>query len=698
MSMNHDIQLFIHDSFFDSFSTLPRQIQKKTREFLKKFKENPTSPAINYEKIISFIDQSLRTVRIDSKYRAIVQAPEKGDGYHLLWVDNHDEAMDWAKNKIFKWNVETQGFQLFEQPNEPIAISSKTEKNKALFILLSDDDLKAIGTPVEMLALVRSFITIDDLSNSKANLPVDVYEYLYYLAEGIPLAEILEDIAVGKADENPMQSSNALKHAFIVTDDTQLEEILNGSFEKWKIFLHPSQRTLSYRDYNGPVKVTGGAGTGKTVCALHRAKYLIEKAGIFEQPILFTTYTKSLTQYLQETIKSLGISESQVEITNIDKLIVELANNPVHQIFKSKVGYYSTEQEKEIWNQALEVVPSQFDAEFFFSEYNEVILPQFITSLELYNAASRVGRNVRIGRKDKIDIWAVVEEFQKQKGENYSRPELCNILVEYFRKQKTKPYAYLICDEIQDFSNPELSLLRSLVEEKENDLFLVGDPYQNIYRRTLNFAKSGISVKGRRSRKLKINYRTTEEIKHAATRIVANVSVDDFEGNREDLKGYLSLMHGQRPGYETFITPEEEDKFILDRLNEFIGDGVGAPNESCICARTNSGLDEIKRLLNTVNIKYSDLGSLKKNVNAVNVSTFHNMKGHEFKVVIAKGMSESTVPFKHFNYNDFSEKERAHYDQQERSLYYVVFSRTIQNLIISGVGKKSSWLVNSLSL
>jgi len=230
--MNHNIQLFIHDSFFDSFSALPKQIQKKTREFLKKFKENPTSSAINYEKIISFVDQSLRTVRIDGKYRAIVQAPEKGESFHLLWVDNHDEAMDWAKNKIFEWNKVTQGFQLFEQPENLKAVPTNSGIiSKPLFDFLSDADLIAIGTPELMINLVRTLNTIDDLNNSKNNLPTDVYEYLFYLAEGISLEEILEDINAGKADKNPMQSNNALKHAFIITDDTQLEEILNGSFE-----------------------------------------------------------------------------------------------------------------------------------------------------------------------------------------------------------------------------------------------------------------------------------------------------------------------------------------------------------------------------------------------------------------------------------------------------------------------------------
>ena len=200
--MNHTIQLFIHDSFFDSFSALPKQIQKKTREFLKKFKENPTSSAINYEKIISFVDQSLRTVRIDGKYRAIVQAPDKGESFHLLWVDNHDEAMDWAKNKIFEWNKVTQGFQLFEQPeNQEIVSNKTTEETKPLYDFLSDSDLMAIGTPELMFNLVRSISTMDDLNNSKINLPTDVYEYLFFLAEGISLEEILEDINAGKAGQ-----------------------------------------------------------------------------------------------------------------------------------------------------------------------------------------------------------------------------------------------------------------------------------------------------------------------------------------------------------------------------------------------------------------------------------------------------------------------------------------------------------------
>lgn len=690
--MTADIQLFIHDSFFDSFSALPKQIQKRTRELLKKFKENPKSPAINYEKIATFKDQSLRTVRVTDKYRAIVQAPENGNGYHLLWVDNHDEAMDWAKNKRFEWNQETQAFQLFDQPEPSVSFEQKAEEKALLFSFLTDADLKSIGAPDQTIELIRSFVSIDQLNLSKNNLPVDVYEYLFYLAEGIPLSEILEDIEAGKTDKDPMQSNNALKHTFIVTDDSQLEEVLNGSFEKWKLFLHPSQRTLAYHNYNGPVKVTGGAGTGKTVCALHRAKYLTEKAGLFDKPVLFTTYTKSLTQYLQETIKEFGIEGTQVEITNIDKLIYDLANNPDYSIFKTKVGYYTIEQEKELWKEVLEKYPSPFDVDFFLAEYHEIILSQNITSLEAYITAPRIGRNTRIGRKDKAEIWNVIKESQNSKAENYSKLELCNLLSGFFRKQKNKPYSHIICDEIQDFSNPELTLLRSLTDEKENDMFMVGDPYQNIYKRNLNFSKSGIVIRGRRSKKLKINYRTTEEIKQLATKVVSKMEVDDFDGEKENLKGYLSLMHGNAPTYNTFITPEEEDRFIIDNLSKLIGSGKVQPYEVCLCAHTNDGLDEIKKLLNKNNIKYLDLNSIKHNNSAVNVSTFHNMKGHEFKVVFVKGMSSTTVPYKHMGYVHLSEKDKEIYHQQERSLYYVVFSRAVQTLIITGVGDKSEWI------
>lgn len=693
--MNHKIQLFLHDSFFDAFSLLPRKIQKKTREFMKKFKEDPTSNAINYEKISTFRDQSLRTVRIDQKYRAIVQAPQDGNGYHLLWVDNHDEAMDWAKNKVFEYNQSTQSFQMYDKPSLEAVNEISDQKVEStdiglLFADYSDDELIKIGVPNDLLKLIRSIKDTEQLESYTSNIPSDVFEYLYYLSEGISLEEIVNEIESGKADNEETLSANARKTVYVLTEDSDLENILSGDFEKWKLFLHPSQRSLAYGDFKGPMKVTGSAGTGKTVCAIHRVKYLSKGLGSFDKPILFSTYTKSLTQYLSSISQKFDISESEVEISNIDKLIFDLAKK--ENVIDKSSGMINSSQELEIWKEIIEYNPSTFDERFLQEEYNDVILANSVTSLKDYYRASRIGRSVRIGRKDKTQIWDLCEEFKTAKEGNYTKFELCNKLIDYYRENDNKPYSHVVCDEIQDFSNLELTLLRLLVEEKPNDLFLVGDPFQNIYGMTINFSKSGIHIRGKRSRKLKVNYRTTEEIKKRAVSLLFDEVYDDFDGNIESNKGYVSLMHGKDPIYKTFSNPEEEDSFILAEIDKLLTNDDVNPSDICISGRTNKSVDDAKELLNENQLKYVDIKSSRRPLESIVLSTFHNLKGHEFKHIIVRGFSQDQVPFKHPDFDNYSTVQKRAYLKQEKSLYYVVFSRAIQTLIISGVGDRSDWL------
>lgn len=692
--MNHKIKLFIHDSFFDAFAQLPKGIQKKTREFTKKFRENPTSDAINYEKISTFKDQSLRTVRIDQKYRAIVRAPETGDGYHLIWIDNHDEAMNWAKNKVFEWNDNTQTFQLYnvEVVERPMVVpAAQVEEEVSILASLGDKALLEIGTPTHMLDRVRTLRTVKELATIKELLPTDNYEYLYYLLEGISIEEVLDEINEGKqVQEGADVSDNAKKHVYLLTDDDDLERILSGDFAKWKVFLHPSQRKLAYRQYNGPVKVTGGAGTGKTVCALHRAKYLVDQMGAFDKPLLFTTYTKSLTEYLKSTIKDLGVQEDFIQITNIDKLVFSLGKDL--GVIPEDAGFVREDQEKKLWEEVLQYIPSSKDETFLSEEYNEVILKHNVKTLEEYLTAPRTGRSVRIGRKDKIEIWSLVEEFKKRKHPNFSKLEVCNLLIDHLEKQAEKPFSHLVCDEVQDFSNVELKLLRSLVQERENDLFFVGDPLQNIYNKKLNFSQSNINVRGRRSKKLLLNYRTTEEIKQQALKAVNHLRFDDFDGGEESTKGYVSLMHGDQPIYQVFHTEEAEDQFVANAVNQFISVDGFEPSNICISSRTNHGVDRIKTLLQKEGIKYVDLSSSSGNPNAVRVSSFHNLKGHEFKIVFVVDISQGTVPYRHSGYSYYSDKEKEDYAKGEKSLLYVVMTRAIQSLCITGVGEKSEWL------
>lgn len=661
---------------------------------MKKFKEDPKSSAINYEKINTFKDQSLRTVRIDQKYRAIIQAPEEGNGFHLLWVDNHDEAMDWAENKVFEWNASTQSFQMYDRPTnqtKPVSTNVTVKDATSLYTSYSDDQLTSIGVPKDLIELVKSIERIEHLESYASNLPSDVYEYLYYLSEGISLEDILEEIEAGKVSDDDTLSPNAQKNVYVLTDDTELENILSGDFEKWKLFLHPSQRSIAYGEFKGPLKVTGSAGTGKTVCALHRANYLSQKLESFDKPILFTTFTKSLTQYLSTVTEKFSIPDSEIVISNIDKLIFELARE--FKVIDESSGMINSSQELELWKEIIEFNPSTFDENFLQDEYNDVILANSVKSVNEYYKTSRVGRSVRIGRQDKTQIWELCEEFIKAKESNYTKFELCNLLIAYFSSISEKPFSHIICDEIQDFSNLELSLLRVLVNEKENDLFLVGDPFQNIYGRRINFSKSGIHIRGRRSRKLKVNYRTTEEIKKRAVSILLNTQYDDFDGEKETNTGYVSLMHGSDPTYKVFASPEAEDQYISEQIETLLLDDSVNPSDICIASRTNRLVDESKKLLNEIQQKFSDIKATIRSNDSIVVSTFHNLKGHEFKHLFVRGFSKDYVPFRHPSFDVYSDIQKKEYLKKEKSLYYVVFSRAIQTLIITGVGEKSDWIV-----
>ena len=242
---------------------------------------------------------------------------------------------------------------------------------------------------------------------------------------------------------------------------------------------------------------------------------------------------------------------------------------------------------------------------------------------------------------------------------------------------------------------PELTLLRSLVPEKENDLFLVGDPFQNIYGRPINFSKSGINIRGRRSRKLKVNYRTTEEIKKRAVSILMGEHSDDSDGDEESTDGYVSLVHGQNPQYSVFDSFELEESFIYEEINTLLQNGHVKPSKICIASRTNKQIDDIKTMLNTLGFKYADIQSTRKNEGSIVVSTFHNLKGSEFKHLFEKGVDKDRVPFKHPEFDSYTDVQLKDYLKQEKLWYYVVFSRAIQTLIVTGVGEKSDWMENA---
>lgn len=701
------MKLLFYDKFFDSLIELPKGIQKKVIEFQKKFRENSKSSAIHLEPIQAFKDSSLRSARIDQTYRAIIKVPESGETYYLLWVDHHDKAYDWATNKVFQWNENTQSMQVFTAPEvlveqSDILVEPHQPEINALFSEYGNTELIKIGVPDVLIPSIRGILNLDDLEKLERFIPQDTFENLFYLADGASIEQLIFEVEEGKAssirEEEQIGSINNQRSFIELTDDDLFNEILEGNLKKWKYYLHPSQRKLVTSSFTGTVKVSGGAGTGKTVAALHRMKFLAEtrKPG---DKILFTTFTKALTENLKNLANDLEINLTDVTISNIDILAFDLVKQFVLIPNQYKVfGLHPIKKPEEIWEDVLGNVLTPFDTDFLKNEYLDIILYHDVKSLAEYLKTSRIGRGKAISRTQRKEIWSLVEKYNRSKAQYayYHKEELYNLLVDFLTAQDTKVYDYALVDELQDFSNVELRVVRALVEEKPNDLFLVGDPLQKIYDKRINFSQSGINVRGKRSRRLRINYRTTEEIKKLAISIVKDEHYDDFDGHEEEKRGYVSLFHGQNPQYNIFHSKDQEVDYVMREIGFLLERDHNTergykPEEIAIASRTKNGLKDFKSKLHLMNLPYTEYEDGKKvgHKNGINLLTFHNIKGLEFKQVFLVDVNNRTCPKYFEELENWTDAEKQRYYKNEKSLLYVAVSRAIQRVSITGIGVKS---------
>lgn len=694
------MRLFLGDTCWEKLFLLPKKVQKKVVEFQDKFKKNPYGHAINLEPIAGFKDGNMRTARIGDDYRAIIGLLPNDD-YCLLYVDHHDEAMQWARNKRFERNKMTGTIQVVPilTTAEPASTVSATETSQPLpFAAYSDEQLLKIGVPENLLALVRGIRDLEDLDKNEDNLPADVFEHLFDLLDEKNIDQIIAEIEEGRNASDDAQNANNKSHFIEITGENELEKYLDGDFEKWQIFLHPTQRVLVESDYKGSVKVTGGGGTGKTVAALHRLKRLSE--GAPRKSILYTTYTKALIRNVRQKIRNLHVNEDACVIDNIDGLLSEVASkygikpkgwNVLDYI---KVDYGKTKNQ-EIWEDIVDNNLTAFDADFLYQEYLDVIAYNNITDLKAYLRQPRRGRSKALSVKQRMEIWKLVEMYVAEKKEQhyFDRSELFNITANYLNDNGIHPFAHIIADEIQDFSNPELRFLRALTPEGPNDLFMVGDPYQRIYNnRQINFSSVGINVRGKRSRRLKVNYRTTEEIKRQAVSVVKGCAYDNFDGEAEKLDGYVSLMHGPQPEYYVYPSPQEEQNAVLKFIKECHEGGISY-KDIAIANPRRDGLRDFQSSLHISGIPYKNLeNSDNGDVDGIVLSTMHNMKGLEFKVVIITGINHNSFPSKPYNWNGMDKREQTNHMMNQRSLMYVAITRAMQKVLITGVGEKSELL------
>lgn len=461
------MRLFLSETFFDAVFKLPKKIQDKVVAFQRKFREDNTSAGIHLEPIAQFKNSTLRTARVDDNYRVVVGVLD-GENYSLLYVGDHEDAYRWGRNKRFVWNEHTQACQLItiEEKQEQIVVQTQGENKLSVFEGISEEKLLKIGVPCDVIARVLNINSLDDLDVLEPILPVDAYENIFNIMDGEDIDSIIAAIEEGQAkeDEDKLLSDNNKRRFVEITDDDALQRIIDQGMDKWQIFLHPSQRKLVNAEYKGTMKVSGGAGTGKTVAALHRLKHLCENPNA---KVLFTTYTKTLSINLADSIEKLAVPKNKYILNNIDRVLLDTAEK-----YKVKEGYkvldYSGDEESlKLWREVLETEVTEYDEQFLYDEYIDVIVYFGNKDVKQYMMQPRVGRTKALSRKQRIEIWKLVEKYIALKKERrvVDRLELFNETTNYLNENNIHPYTNVIADEFQDFSNPELKFLRALVPE-----------------------------------------------------------------------------------------------------------------------------------------------------------------------------------------------------------------------------------------
>ena len=687
------MSLAISVGFLDQLNTLPPKARKRVNEFLVKFMAEPESPGINYELVKGSHHNSLHSARVDDDYRAIIGRPTK-DAYMLLWVDKHDDAYHWAEGRRCEVNALTGALQIYAVESiQASQTTSHTSNPTGIFAAFKDKELLRLGVPNELLPVIREIQSDEELEQKLPLFPAEISDALYMMAAGTPYHEVLaqleypeqpvpvdtNDIAAALARMESQRQFRALE------SERELNEVLNLSFEHWKVFLHPSQRKLVERDWNGPVRILGGAGTGKTVAALHRARWLLQNR--FTQKddrILFTTFTKNLASDIRTTLER-WIPElmDRLEVLHLDAWVARFfeENSPGWKLCFSG-------EETEHWKQALaEKDPElELDEAFYRDEWEQVVLAQGIDSQAEYSKVRRVGRGTSLNATQRKLVWKVFGAYRSALAQaRLIEPDdaMRRVALLFKSKGLASPYKAILVDESQDLGFQAFRLLRSLAgPQHPNDLFLVGDPHQRIYGRMASLSASGGDIRGR-GRKLRINYRTTEEIRKEAVQELQGIQVDDLDEGRDDNFGYHSLLHGPKPLRFRAKDFNQEVSFITEYLQKKLQEGVQG-RDCCIACRTHEYAEQLAKALEQKGIESAmvqpEQGKQKNQ--GIRIATMHRVKGLEFEHMVIAGISEGRFPLPPPSSLDSMAKER--WLSRERALLYVAMTRARKSVALTG--------------
>jgi superfamily I DNA/RNA helicase/mRNA-degrading endonuclease RelE of RelBE toxin-antitoxin system len=675
--------------FWKDFNDLPSDVTQRTKHSIDRMLQDPWAPELHPEKVKA-AESGVHSCRVDDNYR-IIWKDVKPNNIVFLLVDKHNEAYRRATRKSFTLvDGVVRIADIIEVGAKPAQVLDYYPDHKPenkfgkLFVGFSDKEIISWGVPAELLSNIRSLDDADELAKFEHSSEISgpVFDQLLTIALGVVERPIVPDEKL----VDSLERNQGGEDIYRFVDTEEFKRVLEGGMEEWMLFLAPFQRALTIREYNGPSRLRGVAGSGKTVIALHRARFLTRKVNGMGKKVLFLTYGNRLPGVMRHLFEKLMgvdcINIQSFECLTIHQLCQRLLTKAGHQpkvndkLSENALAQAIISTQSAIHMQALFDRPLQF----FQDEIKYAIKGRCVSSLAQYLKLNRSGRGTALNPKERAAMYTVYEVYQKALND----AGICDwddfilYAIKAFDQGKIGelPYSHIIVDEIQDLTESTMQLIRRLVPQGKNDLFLVGDGMQRIYAGGYSLANLGIDVVGRSSLLYK-NYRNTQQILRAAHSVIKDVVLDDMEVDEsESVEPEYSVRQGENPLLKGFLYSNAELQWVAQEIGRLTKDLHYKKGDIAILYRHISPYKEnILSTLNNFSLPSTEITKdpLSYFGDTIKLTTFHSAKGLEFKVVFVVGVTDGQyVPR-----DDWTREgeELLGYLENEKRLLYVAMTR-----------------------
>jgi superfamily I DNA/RNA helicase len=680
----------IADTFTDSLARLTGEEQKSAKTAAFDLQLNPAHPSLQLHKLDRAKDINFWSMRVSRDIRLIVHRTNAS--LLLCYVAHHDAAYQWAERRKVETHPKTGAAQLVEirERVQEIAIPKYVDvpappvAKPLLFASVSDAELLQYGVPLEWLADVRG-ANEDTLLEIATHLPGEAAEALLNLATGVaPVAPPVVAVA------DPFEHPDAQRRFRVMKNIEELQLALDYPWEKWAVFLHPAQRQLVEKDFKGPAKVAGSAGTGKTIVALHRAVHLARANP--DSRVLLTTFSDTLANVLRTRLRLLIGSQPRLG-EQIEVLSMKAIGLRLYELNLGKPKIISVDRLRRLMKEASDAIADhKFTLRFLMSEWEQVVDAWQLTSWEDYRDVTRLGRKTRLKESQRLLLWSIFDAVRTRLFDDGSMTEagMFQRLASHYMNGNESPFDFAVVDEAQDVSITQLRFLAALGGKRPNGLFFAGDTGQRIFQQPFSWKGLGVDLRGR-STTLKVNYRTSHQIRMQADRLL-DAEVSDVDGNVEDRTGTVSLFDGPLPQVLNAKTEALEQAEVTKWLQKRISDGL-RPDEIVLFVRSSVELPRAELAATAAGLPFRVLDThAETTVGSLSLSTMHLAKGLEFRAVAVMACDDEVIPLQERieTATDASELEDVY--NTERQLLYVACTRARDCLLLTSAGSPSEFL------